>query len=91
MSSASATPNWLISYVLYAYTAQPELGGNGTILTRDSGEPGAVRLEFEIHQSAISEGWWHAEISFGITSSGMPTGFSRWNAGLKEQRRTSQC
>lgn len=63
MSSASAMPNWLISYVLYAYTAQPELGGDGTILTRDSGEPGAVRLEFEIHQSAISEGWWHAEIS----------------------------
>lgn len=58
-ASISSIPNWIISYELDAYDSD----GNMTTITSDAAEPGAVRLEFEVTQSAVSEGWWHAVIS----------------------------
>jgi hypothetical protein len=63
MSSSLVMPNWIIAYELDAYTDNPDAGGQRTILTQDAGEPGALRLTFEVRQSAISEGWWFADIS----------------------------
>lgn len=55
----STISNWIIAYELDVF----DVNGKRTVVTNDSQEPGAVRLEFEVIQSAISEGWWHATIS----------------------------
>lgn len=60
---ASTTRYFGRAYSLDVYTSLDGSGSPGYTLTSDAWEPEALRMTFEVHQSAIPSSWWFASIS----------------------------
>ena len=60
--SASTIPWWGKAYELALYTTPDGSGSPGAILTSSAWEPEALRMTFDISQSAIPSPWWFADI-----------------------------
>ena len=60
---ASTIPYFGRAYSLDVYTSLDGSGSPGYTLTSDAWEPEALRMTFEVNQTAISSAWWFADIS----------------------------
>ena len=59
----STTPYWGRAYTLIVYNTPDGSGIPGATLSSSAWEPEALRITFDVHQSAIPSPWWFADIS----------------------------
>jgi hypothetical protein len=62
-SLASTTPYWGRAYTLTVYNTPDGSGSPGVIISSSAWEPEALRITFDVHQTALPSPWWFADIS----------------------------
>ena len=60
---ASTTPYWGRAYTLTVYSTPDGSGSPGVTISSGTWEPEALRITFDVHQTALPSPWWFADIS----------------------------